>query len=90
MSPSLRRRVRIERFRRDSYYTLLGWYRSITFPIHSPRFFLMGKYASAFFSLYYGGQEELALRWGRIWPSSYRMVIALLQEKRHRLPVLLA
>lgn len=90
MSPSLRRRARIERFRRNSYYTLLGWWRWITFPIRSPRFFLFAQYTSAFFTLYYGGHEELALRWGRIWPSSYRMVVGLLQDKQRPLPVLLA
>lgn len=90
MTPSFRRRARWERLRRNAYYELVGLVRSVTFPVRRPKVWLQAKYFRLFYFFYYGGQENLAFRFGRIWPRGLGLVVDFLRERQHRFQLLAA
>lgn len=72
---------------RNVRYAVLGFYRSITFPVRHPLLWLLCRYCRVFYGLYYAGRPDLAVRFGRIWPSRLSMVVGHLREQREPVPV---
>ncbi|WP_157726224.1 hypothetical protein [Xanthomonas citri] len=85
MHPRTRFRARCRRRLRNYRYGVLGFYRSVTFPILKPHWWAMLKFMRIFFSFYKTvGRPDLALRFGRIWPAKLEMCINSLNESGDR------
>lgn len=82
MTSLLRRRAKRQRALREARYAVYGAWRSITWPICHPYYFLYARYLDVFFELYYHVDEEKALRWARLWPRYVPHLAELLIERR--------